>query len=292
MNISSALEGAKNALSKAGVQTPALDALILLCKALNYSKEEVIFNPNLILSQSQKDHFFSLIELRSKRMPISQLIGRREFFGLNYIINSDVLDPRPDSESLIELALEIFPIKEYSSDNNFEILELGCGSGCLIITLLKHYNLASGLASDISQKALKICQTNTTLHKIDQRLELAMGDLFNALKNTKNPKRQFDLIISNNPDLKTRDIDQLEPEVKLYEPRIALDGGESGLDFYQKIAANAKNFLKQNGKILLEIGQNQENQIIKIFKDQGFTLYADKKDLSAVVRALCFNVSN
>jgi release factor glutamine methyltransferase len=286
--ISSALEEAKSTLSKAGVGSPALDAIILLCKALKCSKEEIIFNPSTILSQLQIERFFSLINLRSKRIPISHLIGKREFFGLDYIVTSDVLDPRPDSESLIELALEIFPVKEYSSNNNFKILELGSGSGCLIITLLKYYNLASGVASDISNKALEICKTNAAFHQVSQRLEFAIGDLFDALKNTKNEKKQFDLIISNPPYIATKDIELLEPEVKLYEPRIALDGGESGLDFYQKIAIDAKNFLNKNGKILLEIGQNQENQITEIFSNQKFTLQKNKKDLSGIIRTLCF----
>ncbi len=290
MNISLALTKAKDILSKAGVQSPALDAVILLGKALNYSKEEVIFNPNSMLDQAQEEYFFSLIDSRSKRVPISHLIGKREFFGLDYLVNHDVLDPRPDSESLIELTLEIFPPKEYLANNNFNILELGCGSGCLIITLLKHYYLALGVASDISSKALGICKTNAISHQIDQRLEFVIGDLFDALKFSQNLNKKFDLIISNPPYIATKDIDLLEPEVRIYEPRIALDGGESGLDFYQKIAINAKDFLKENGKILLEIGHDQENQVIEIFKDQKFTLQKSKKDLSAITRALCFVV--
>jgi release factor glutamine methyltransferase len=294
VNVSLALNRAKNILSEAGIQNPALDAAILLGKALNCSKEKIIFNPDLILSQSEQEQFFLLIDSRSKRIPVSHLIGKREFFGLDYIVTQDVLDPRPDSESLIELAFEIFPIQKHSVNNNFKILELGSGSGCLIITLLKYYNLASGVASDISSKALEICKANAIFQQIDQRLEFIIGDLFDALKNNSNPEEkfahQFDLIISNPPYIATKDIELLEPEVKLYEPRIALDGGESGLDFYQKIAIDAKNFLNKNGVILLEIGQNQENQIIEIFSNQKFILQKSKKDLSGITRILCFEI--
>lgn len=285
MNASLALKKAKDILSKAGISTAGLDAMILLTKTLNCNKEQIIFDADLLLKSAQISDFFSLVNLRAKRIPISHLIGNREFFSLTYKVTSDVLDPRPDSESLIELVFEAFPVADFSNKQNFKILEIGCGSGCLIITLLKYYNLATAIASDISNKALEICQDNAIFHQVASRLELLNSDLFSAIESS----IKFDFIISNPPYIASNDIELLEPEVRLYEPRIALDGGKSGLDFYQKIATQARNFLKPNGKILLEIGSNQQDQISEIFNQQKFTLEKTRKDLSGTVRALCFN---
>lgn len=285
MNITLALKEGKQTLSKAAISSAALDTIILLAKTLNCTKEQIIFNPDLVLDTSQTDNFFSLIALRAKRIPISHLTGIREFFSLNYKVTSNVLDPRPDSESLIELAFEIFPLAKYAKKPDFKILEIGSGSGCLVITLLKYYNLAKAVASDISNKALDICHDNAVFHQVDQRLTLLNSDLFNNLTS----ENKFDLIISNPPYIPSNDIELLAPEVKLYEPRIALDGGKSGLDFYYKIAAKAREFLKPDGKILLEIGDTQQEKIVEIFNQQQFTLRGSKKDLSAIVRSLCFN---
>ncbi len=280
MKISNALARARLELDSKGVSNSKLDSLILLSHALLVSKEQVIFNPDREITEAQQKVFFDLILRRALREPVSHLINKREFFGENFFVNKDVLDPRPDSESLIELVFKNFPDK----NQKLKILEIGVGSGCLVTTLLKAFQMADATGVDISEEALKICQKNAETHQVKNRLNLKKSDLFSAL----NSDEKFDLIISNPPYIPSQEIENLEPEVKNYEPRTALDGGIDGLDLYKKIAALAKNFLKKDGKIILEIGFGQEKDVTQIFELEGFSLTDSGLDLSGVVRDLCF----
>ena len=319
MKISDALSQSRKDLDIKGVSNSKLDSLILLTHALSCSKEHIIFNPDVELNNEQQEVFFKMVKRRAAREPVSHIIGKREFFGEDFFVSCDVLDPRPDSESLIELVLENFPQK----NNPLKILELGVGSGCLIITLLKAYKSALGTGVDISEKALEIAKKNVINHQVQDRLQLLQSDLFSALKipnqiqddaerkmslssnyQYRHPKLdarsiqsqsaenllKFDLIISNPPYIASREIETLEPEVKTYEPHLALDGGVDGFDFYRKIAAKSKDFLKENGRIILEIGINQQEKIIEFFTKNGFQLVEMKPDLSGIIRALCFKI--
>jgi len=262
------------------VSNPGLDSTILLAHALFVSKDWVIFNPDFLLNETQQKDFFDLISRRANREPVSHLIGKREFFGEDFLVSKNVLDPRPDSEILIESVLKKFPNRE----EKLKILELGIGSGCLIITLLKAFKNADATAVDISKSAIEIAQKNSKKHQIDQRLKIFESDLFLNL----NGGEKFDLIISNPPYIASKEIEILEPEVKNFEPRNALDGGADGLDFYRRIAAQAKNFLNNSGKIFLEIGINQENLVREIFLKNNFSHIDSTLDLSGVVRVLEF----
>ena len=319
MKISDALSQSRKDLDIKGVSNSKLDCLILLTHALCCSKEYIIFNPDAKLNIEQQEVFFKMVKRRAAREPVSHIIGKREFFGENFFVSCDVLDPRPDSESLIELVLENFQQK----NNQLKILELGVGSGCLIITLLKAYKSAFGVGVDISKKALKIAGENAATHQVQDRLQLLQSDLFSALKILKQVcdddivslkmnsslfaqhseldsgsiKSQsaenllkFDLIISNPPYIASQEIETLEPEVKTYEPHLALDGGVDGFDFYKRIAAESKNFLKENGCVILEIGINQQEKIIEFFTKNGFKLIEMKPDLSGIIRSLCFKI--
>lgn len=280
MKIFDALSQAKLDLDSRGVGSSKLDSLILLSHTLSFSKEQIIFNPDFELNSAQQKSFFDFIARRARREPVSHIIGQREFYGEIFLVSSDVLDPRPDSESLIELVLRNFPDK----NKNLKILELGVGSGCLIVTLLKAYKAAGGTGVDISAEALKICQKNSEVHRVQGRLNLQKSNLFSEV----DVAEKFDLIISNPPYIASQEIEKLEPEVRIFEPRAALDGGVDGLDFYRKIAATAKNFLNKNGKIFLEIGFDQKEKVIEIFANAEFVLLDSQLDLSGVTRALCF----
>jgi len=284
MKISDALRESRHILDSKGVSNSKLDSLILLSHAFflcgeEATKERIIFNPDLLLDEEKQKTFFHLVARRAKREPISHIINRREFYGEDFFVNSDVLDPRPDSESLIEEVFKKFPEK----NRQLKILELGVGSGCLIITLLKAFQEADGIGVDISDAALKIAQKNAEFHKIDKRLTLKKSDLFSVLD-----KEKFDLIISNPPYIPAQEIEALEPEVKIYEPKTALDGGADGLDFYRRIADAAQNFLNKKGQIILEIGFGQKEKIVEIFTQEKFLLNGVKLDLSGVERVLCF----
>ncbi len=284
MKISDALIKARSKLNSSGVENGKLDSLILLSHAISASKEHVIFNPDLELKPSQQEFFFALIDRRSEREPVSHLIQKREFFGEDFFVNHNVLDPRPDSESLIELVLKNFPDR----NRKLKILEIGTGSGCLIISLLKLYKFSEAFGVDISKDALEICQKNSKIHQVENRLTLKNSDLFSKIS----PQEKFDLIISNPPYIPSEDIKYLEPEVKIYEPILALDGGIDGLDFYKKISSKAANFLTENGKIIFEIGFGQESQIIKICAENNLIFENQNRDLSGTIRSLCFRLLN
>lgn len=279
--ISDLLAKAKSKLKAHGVANEGLDSLVLLSHAISFSKEQIIFNPDFLLSEEQVEKFFGLIDRRCKREPVSQIIQKREFYGHDFFVNSNVLDPRPDSEILIEMVLKFYAQKEA----NMEILELGCGSGCLITTLLKAFPNALATAIDISLEALNVAKINAEKNGVLARINFLNSDLFTAL--TKGAK--FDLIISNPPYIPTKEIEGLQEEVKNFEPILALDGGEDGLKFYRLIAENSATYLKPDGKIILEIGCGQHFDVIKIFQEQGFVFVKSQPDLAGIERALCFS---
>lgn len=292
MIISEILAQARSLLEKdltSDVTNAKLDSLILLAYAISisgtpFSKDQVLLNLDLDLTPQQEQIFFELVQRRIKREPVSHIIGKREFFGTEFKVTSDVLDPRPDSETLIELVQ-----KRCSQTNKtkFSFLELGVGSGCLTITLLKLYPQSNATAVDISKKAIKICQDNANNQQIEQRLSLIESNLFDNLKTQK-----FDLIISNPPYIPSQDIEKLEPEVKIYEPIIALDGGKDGLDFYRQIAKQAKEFLSKEGEVIIEIGYGQKDDIVEIFAKNNFNLIDCHLDLASIARSLCFKIKN
>ena len=278
MKASEALKQSKIKLQSAQIPSYQIDALILLCFTLNLSKEQVIFNPSLELSEQQNANFSALIERRIKREPISHIIGKREFFGQDFQVNSAVLDPRPDSETLIETVLS-----QHAPTDHLKLLELGVGSACLLLTLLSKLNNARGIGVDISQQALQTAIANSKLLKLEERVEFRQSNWFENLKNM-----QFDLIISNPPYIKSQDIETLESEVRDYEPRLALDGGADGLDCYRAIAADVNDFLKDDASLVLEIGQGQEQEIEQIFQKSGLVLVKSVKDLGQIIRCLVF----
>jgi len=280
VKIAEILAQAKREIANAGVSNSGLDATILLAHTLSFSKEQIIFNPDFELNKKQQEDFLKAVARRVNREPVSYIINRKEFFARDFFVNSAVLDPRPDSEILIETVVKNLSKKKPPQ----KILEIGVGSGCLIITLLLHYSQALGTGLDISPQALEICKKNATSHEVLSRLDLRHSDVFSAL----NAEEKFDLLISNPPYIASADILNLESEVRIHEPLSALDGGIDGLDFYRRIAAGAKKFLNQNADIFLEIGQKQEDKINEIFSANGFKLLAATPDLSGIIRVLHF----
>ena len=280
MNIENAIKEAVEILNKSSIASAILEARILISFVTKLSKEDIIFKaPQINLSQEQKEKYFDLIHKRIRRIPLTHLTNNREFFGNNFYVNENVLDPRPDSETLVEMT-----IKKYQNSSFLSLCEIGCGSGCLIISLLKHFKDWNGLAIDISKKALEIAQINAENNEVFGRIEFLESNLFKDLKDN----QIFDIIISNPPYIPTANIENLQDEVRLYEPRIALDGGLDGLDFYRQIANQSKKFLKSNGNIFLEIGYNQHREVIDIFEKFNFKFIDFARDLSGIIRVLEF----
>ena len=280
MNIENAIKEAVEILNKNSIASAILEARILMSFVTNLSKEDIIFKSTHInLSQDQKEKYFDLIHKRIKKIPLTHLTNNREFFGNNFYVDENVLDPRPDSETLVEMM-----IKKYQNSSFLNLCEIGCGSGCLIISVLKHFKDWNGLAIDISKKALEIAQKNAQNNEVFERIEFLESNLFKDFKDN----QIFDIIISNPPYIPTADIENLQDEVRLYEPRIALDGGLDGLDFYRHIANQSRKFLKSNGNIFLEIGYNQHREVIDIFEKFNFKFIDSAKDLSGIIRVLEF----
>lgn len=280
MKLEKALKEAVEILQKNSIASAILDARILIQYVLSLSREDIVFKALQIdISENNQKKYFDLIDRRAKKIPLTHLTNNREFFANNFYVDENVLDPRPDSEALIEMI-----IKKFTKNSSLKICEIGCGSGCLIISLLKHFEDWLGQAVDISNKALLIAEKNANINHVSNRINFLESDLFKNLSNDK----IFDIIISNPPYIPTNDIENLQDEVRLYEPRIALDGGLDGLDFYRKIAEQSQKFLKNNGDIFLEIGYNQYQDVKNIFENNNFKFIDFQQDLSGIIRILQF----
>lgn len=256
----------------------ALEARMLLQYLLNLSYEEILLNDSRIISEQESTMLEQLIQRRLAKEPIAYIIGFKEFYGLDFHVTPDTLIPRPDSETLIEAVLE-----NYGKDFNGQILDLGTGSGCLIITLLKHLPHAKGIALDISNKAIEVATKNAMRHNVLDRLSLINASWNNFAFDTK-----YDVLISNPPYIDTKEIETLENNVKNFEPLTALDGGEDGLLCYKEIFDISKKILKPDSKIFVEIGYNQEEQIKNLAIKKGLVISKTYQDLNNVARCIKF----
>lgn len=254
---------------------PALEARILLCHVGGFSNEEVVFAKDGEISLEKWQKLQELCQKRLEKVPISHLINRREFFGLEFFVDERVLDPRPDSEILVEEVLSRKPK---------EILEIGTGSGCLTISLLQNLENCKALGVDVSEEAMAVCRRNIAKFNLEERFLLQKSDIFAKI----DEGLRFDAIISNPPYIKSAEIEELQDEVRIFEPRIALDGGGDGLDFYRRIALGARGFLSDGGFVALEIGCEQKEDVVRIFAGAGFVLDGARRDFGDRDRVLVF----
>ena len=254
-----------------------LDARILLANLL--SLENKYFMSDIKVTNKEKENFFSMIKDRINGKPVSKIISRRDFWDTEFYINSSTLDPRPDSEILVKSALEV---NKFINKEKINILELGVGSGCILLSLLNEINGSIGIGIDIDIEALKVAQLNALNMKISEKVS------FIASNWTKSIKGKFDIIISNPPYIKSSNIINLQKEVKNHDPLIALDGGEDGLICYKEIMKNIKGLMKKNAFLLLEIDSWQGNIIIELSKKNHLKFFSIKKDLSGKERCIIF----
>lgn len=224
------------------------------------------------------DKLNDAIQRRQKHEPISKIIGKRGFWKSEFITTSDVLDPRPDSEMMIESVLSFFPDKE----KEYRILDIGVGSGCLLFSLLDEYPNAKGLGIDKSDKALSVALKNRN----NRSAELRLTDF--TTKDWTDGMGKFDVIISNPPYIPTSDIVDLSPDVRLYDPIEALDGGEDGLNAYRFLSSSVADILKSDGFLFLEIGIHQEDEVKTLFRSAGFKYKSTRYDFGGIPRILIF----
>lgn len=258
------------------LNTPHLDARILLQEASNLKREQIHLEPDIKLQQEIIELYKSFIERRVQNEPVAKIIGKKAFWKDEFIVTKDTLDPRPDSETLISGVLEIFP----DQTKALKILDLGTGSGCLILSLLREYPNAYGIASDLSIKALKVAKQNAESLGFNKRISFIQQSWAEALKG------EFDLIISNPPYIATDEILELEKDVKLYDPLLALDGGKDGLDPYRYLADNIYPLLKKEAYVILEFGYGQSVYIQEKFIEKGYFVYKILQDLAFIERAI------
>ena len=254
-----------------------LDARILLSNLLRL--ENKYFVPDVKVANKDKETFFSMIKDRVNGKPVSKIISKRAFWDAEFYINSSTLDPRPDSEILVESALEV---NKLINKEKINILELGVGSGCILLSLLNEINGSMGIGIDKDINALKVAQSNAINLRISHKVS------FIASNWTKSIKGKFDIIISNPPYIKSSEIIYLQKEVKNHDPLIALDGGEDGLGCYKEIMKAIKPLMSKNSFLIFEIDSWQGNKIIELSKKNYLKLFSIKKDLSGKERCIIF----
>ncbi|MFT6677243.1 MAG: release factor glutamine methyltransferase [Sulfitobacter sp.] len=267
-----AMAAAAARLRAAGVPDPARDARILLAHAASVDAARVTLIAPEEIAPDIAERYEQLIALRAVRVPVSQLIGSRGFYGRDFKISRAVLDPRPETETVIEVALA----------QSFErLLDLGTGSGCILVTLLAERPLACGVGVDLSEAACLQASANAVLHGVAERAEVLQSDWFERVEG------RFDLIVSNPPYLAASEMAGVAPELRDHEPEMALTDGLDGLSAYRIIAEEAQGFLTAQGRVLVEIGWQQGDDVCAIFRDAGWARVTLATDLDGRARVVC-----
>lgn len=265
MTYREAVEFGTKCLTDAGVPDAALDAWYLLQMVCKIERSYYYVHGEEDITQDAQKEYEIAVQKRAEHIPLQFIIGEQEFMGLRFKVNSNVLIPRQDTETLVEQVLKI--VKP-----GMKVLDLCTGSGCVLISVLKNAPELTGMGSDISKTALLVAKENAKLHEVDA--EWVRSDLFDNITET------FDVIMANPPYIPTGEILSLMPEVRDFEPENALDGGADGLDFYRKIAGQVKDYLNPGGYVYMEIGYDQGEAVSELMRNAGFTEVEVIKDLA------------
>ena len=261
---------AKARLEAAGVDGPVIDARLLVEAAAGAARTDIIADPHRLLSDAQAAALDAYVARRERREPISHILGRKGFWKIMLSVTPHVLTPRPDTETVVERALRDFP-----EGRAFTVLDLGVGSGAILLSILAERPAAKGLGVDASEEALAVARENAANLGLESRAALLRGDWTRGLADA-----GFDLVVSNPPYIPTADIDGLEPEVRDHEPRLALDGGADGLDAYRLLAPEILRVLKPGGRFFVEIGYDQSAPVEALFRAAGALGVTTAQDLA------------
>ncbi len=269
MNINLAINEGSKILKSKFIPNPLLDAEILMAKTINKDRNYILLNSSNLINKNDLNNFYKLIEQRSLGNPVAYLTNKKSFWNSDFFITKNILIPRPDTELVVENILRLTKQK-----NKINILDIGVGSGCIIVSILKERKNFIGTGIDLSKKCLIISKKNAIAHKVSSRLKLYKSDVdkFNLGK--------YDLIVSNPPYIKTCKLKYLERDVAKFEPKLALDGGLDGLSEIRKVINKSSELIKKNGKFILEIGFDQKNKVIKLLNKKGFYINSTLKDLA------------
>ena len=275
MNCSKVISQGVNILKKKLIKNPFLDCEMLLSKTLKIKRENLLLNLDMKIKKDEIKQFKKLINRRKKKEPIAYILGYKSFWKSNFKVNKNVLIPRPETEHIVEEVLKIIP-----KLGSYNILDIGTGSGCLIISIILERQKSYGTAIDISKNALNIAKYNAKIQHIENRINFVNSNIDKFLRG------KYDLIISNPPYIKNYKINYLDDDVKLYEPKVALNGGVDGFSKIKKVVEKSSRLLKTKGKLVLEIDDKQKNITNKILKKNGFYTNKIVKDLAKKYRCI------
>jgi release factor glutamine methyltransferase len=266
----SAWNGAKRRLEAAGIDSPVIDARLLVEAAAGATRADIIADPHRALAPEQDEALEAFLIRRERREPVSHILGAKGFWKIMLRVTRDVLTPRPDTETILDVVLPAFP-----ESARFSVLDLGVGSGAILLAILAERSGARGLGVDVSEDALAVARENAANLGLASRVALLRGDWTAGLDGD-----GFDLVVSNPPYIPTGEIETLAPEVRDHEPRLALDGGVDGLDAFRRIAPEALRVLRPGGRFAVEIGPDQSSAVRSLFEAAGATELRTVRDLS------------
>ena len=274
MNALELLNSGSDKLQRQKIRSSRLDSEILLSKVLNKRREEVLVKLERVMKRGEIFAFNDLIQRRMRKEPIAYIMKEKEFWGKKFEVDKNTLIPRPETELLIEKLIKIYKYKKIS------ILDIGTGSGCILVSLLIELPNSIGVGIDISRKAIEIARKNALLYGVDKRIKFLTKSII-KLHNCK-----FDLLVSNPPYIDKKKIRNLDDGIKKFEPLVALNGGNDGLDVIKKVIYKAKEILKINGRLALEIGNDQSKKVSKELKLNNFIIEQNIKDYKENTRCL------
>ena len=274
MKVLEVIKTGSKLLKEKNISSHVLDTELLLSKSLNKSREELLINLDQNINKRDLTNFNKYLIRRSNKEPIAYLLGEKEFWSKKFFVNKDTLIPRPETELLVEKLVNIYKEKKIT------ILDIGTGTGCIIVSLLSELKNSNGMAVDISREAILVAKKNACKFKLSDRIKF-LHKSFEELY-----EKKFDLIVSNPPYIKRQDIKNLCDDIKKFEPKMALDGGNDGLDLIKKIIYKSKKILKINGTLALEIGNEQIKKVSRILIDNKFRINCIIKDYRNNVRCV------
>ena len=275
MNNFKALSLGSQMLKSNGIRNYILDSELLLANVLNLTREKLLVNLDNKIKEKYFNKYIKFISRRKKNEPIAYILKKKEFWKYNFFVNKDVLIPRPETEIIVEETLKIVSLKSSAS-----ILDVGTGSGCIIVSIIKNRPNCKGIALDISKNALKIAKINAKIHHLQNKINFFNIDIdkFNGNK--------YDFILSNPPYITSIDFKRLENNVNIFEPKIALEAGKDGFKEIQKLIKKSVKLLKNNGRLIFEIGKNQLNRSKYLLKKNGFYINKICNDYSSNPRVI------
>lgn len=276
---------ARRRFAEAELGDPATDARVLVAGVLGLSLSDVLTRGDVEVSREQAEEVRAAITRRCKHEPVHRILGRRWFYGLDLQLSPATLEPRPDTEILVDCVLPHLK-RKIAEKGTARLLDLGVGTGAISLALLKECPQARAVGSDISEEALSTAERNAYINGVAERFETVHSAWFSHING------RFDIIVSNPPYIPTGVVAELDPEVRNYDPLTALDGGEDGLDAYRALSTGAGDYLLANGLVAVEIGYDQKKSVTTLFENAGFSLFEARRDYGGNDRVLLFTTQN